>query len=167
MAFGTGIHPTTRGCLALLDRLAAERGLPERVLDVGSGSGILAIAALRLGAVSAVAFDTDPVAVEATARNAEHNGLAARVEVIAGSLPDPARERFGLVLANLVAALLVGLADRLADHTAPGGCLIASGIIAPREAEVHGALTAAGFAVCERLPSEDGEWVTLRLERAG
>ncbi|HEX2222189.1 MAG TPA: 50S ribosomal protein L11 methyltransferase [Candidatus Limnocylindria bacterium] len=166
MAFGTGLHPTTRGCLALLDRLAGGDGVSGRVLDVGSGSGILALAALRLGASSALAYDTDPVAVEATARNAERNGVHERVEVVHGTLPERAGERFGLVLANLVASLLVGLAGRLAAHAAPGADLLASGIIAPREGEVRDALAAAGFALRERHSSDDGEWVALRLQRA-
>jgi ribosomal protein L11 methyltransferase len=166
MAFGTGLHPTTRACLEILDRLAGESGLPERVLDVGSGSGILAIAALRLGAGSAVALDTDVVAVEATARNAERNCIAARIEVVHGGLPEEPRERFGLVLANLVAAALVKNAERLAAHTASHGTLVASGIIAPREAEVAAGLRAAGFSPRERTASPDGEWITLRLERA-
>ena len=165
MAFGTGLHPTTRACLDILDRLAGEGRLPQRVLDVGSGSGILAIAALRLGAGSAVAYDTDPVAVAATADNAERNDVAARIEVVHGGLPEEPRERFGLVLANLVATALVTLAERLAAHAAPRGTLVASGIIAPREAEVAAGLTAAGFSVRERTASGDGEWITLRLDR--
>lgn len=166
MAFGTGLHPTTRGCLELLDRLAGEGRLPEWVLDVGSGSGILAIAAVRLGAGSAVAYDIDAVAVEATAENAERNAVAERIQVVHGGLPEQPRNRFGLVLANLVAAALIAHAERLAAHTAPGGTLVASGIIAPREAEVAAALTAAGFGVRERMESGEREWVTLRLERA-
>ena len=87
MAFGTGLHPTTRGCLELLQEI---RPMPSRVLDVGSGSGILSIAALRLGAESAVALDTDPVAVEATATNADRNSVAGVVDarlVPPGQLP--------------------------------------------------------------------------------
>ncbi|HET8586372.1 MAG TPA: 50S ribosomal protein L11 methyltransferase [Candidatus Limnocylindria bacterium] len=161
MAFGTGLHPTTRGCLTLLQQLGP---MPPRLLDVGSGSGILALAALRLGAERAVCLDTDPVAVEATQRNAAENGLADRVEVRRGSLfGDRTDTPFPLVLANLVAAVLVGLAGPLAAHTAPGGTLLAGGIIQSRAAEVTDALAAAGFAARSRL--DDGEWVSLRLER--
>jgi ribosomal protein L11 methyltransferase len=162
MAFGTGLHPTTRACLRLLQGI---QPMPRTILDVGSGSGVLALAALRLGAERAVCFDTDPLAVEATRRNAERNGLAERVETVAGSLPDRPRERFELVVANLVASVLVQLAGRLASHTAPGGTLLASGIIAPRAAEVTKALAAAGFSPVER--SDDDEWVSLRLALPG
>jgi ribosomal protein L11 methyltransferase len=159
MAFGTGLHPTTRSCLELLQ---AVEPMPRAVLDVGSGSGVLALAALRLGAERAVCCDTDPLAVEATRRNAEHNGLSERVEVGNGSLAAEPRERFELVLANLVASLLVELAGRLAAHVAPGGVLLASGIIAPRASEVEEALARAGFVVVERI--EEADWTSLRLQ---
>ena len=159
MAFGTGLHPTTRACLELLQRVDP---MPGRVLDVGSGSGVLALAALRLGAGSAVGYDTDVVAVEAARANAERNGLGERLEVRHGSLPDSAGELFPLVVANLVAALLVDLAPRLAAHLEPGGTLLAAGIVSARADEVVSALAAAALTVVERR--DDGEWVTLRLE---
>ena len=158
MAFGTGLHPTTRACLEMLQRLDP---LPEAVLDVGCGSGILGLAALRLGAARVVGYDTDPLAVEATRANAAANDLGSRFEVRRGTLPDEAAERFGLVTANLVATVLVELAPRLAAHCSPGGTLIASGIIEPRRDEVEAGLGAAGFTVAER--QTDGDWVTLRL----
>jgi ribosomal protein L11 methyltransferase len=159
MAFGTGLHPTTRGCLTLLQAISP---MPARVLDVGSGSGILALAALRLGAQRADCLDTDPVAVEATLANAAANELADRVRAVAGTLPPrPAGEPHPLVLANLVAAVLIELAEPLAAHVARGGRLLASGIIDGRAAEVLSALSSAGFVVEERL--NDGEWVSLRL----
>lgn len=161
MAFGTGLHPTTRACLTLLQRAGP---MSSRVLDVGSGSGILALAALRLGADHADCLDTDALAVEATLANAAANGLAGRIDARLGSLPfAPDEEPYPLVLANLVAVVLVELAGPLAAHTARGGQLVASGIIAERAAEVEGALLAAGFVVEERL--DDGEWVSLRLVR--
>lgn len=159
MAFGTGLHPTTRGCLELLQRVTP---MPPRVLDVGCGSGVLALAALRLGAVHAVGLDTDPLAVEATRANAMRNGLAECVDVRQGSLPVQPDERYGLVLANLVAVVLVDLAPRLAAHLAPGGALLGGGIIQPRAAEVIGAMMDAGLRVVHRR--DDGEWVSLRLE---
>jgi ribosomal protein L11 methyltransferase len=161
MAFGTGLHPTTRGCLALLQRIAP---MPSRVLDVGSGSGILALAALRLGAGHVDCLDTDAEAVRATLANATANGLAARVTATQGTLPaTPDGEPYPLVLANLVAAVLVELAPRLAAHLAPGATLLASGIIESRAEEVVAAFEAAGLAVEERL--NDGEWVSLRVTR--
>ena len=158
MAFGTGLHPTTRGCIELLQE---HLPMPATVLDVGCGSGILALVALKLGAQRAVALDTDPLAVEATRANAGRNGLGARVEAVDGSLPTSAAERHALVLANLVAAVLVDLAPRLADHLADGGTLLASGIIEPRAVEVIDAMSAAGLAVTRRR--SDGEWVSLAL----
>jgi ribosomal protein L11 methyltransferase len=138
--------------------------MPPVVLDVGSGSGILALAALRLGAERAVCYDTDPLAVDATLANAEANGLADRVIASLGSLPSTG-EPYPLVVANLVAAVLIDLAAPLAAHAASGGTLLASGIIAGRADEVLAALTAEGFVLDHRL--DDGEWTTLRLRRDG
>jgi ribosomal protein L11 methyltransferase len=160
MAFGTGLHPTTRACLEMLQ---AVEPMPDRVLDVGCGSGILALAALQLGAGRAVGIDSDPLAIAASRENAERNGVADRFIAREGTLPPTAAERFPLVLANLVAAVLVELAARLATHLAPGGTLLASGIIEPRASEVEDALRAAGLALGERRV--EGEWVSLRLER--
>jgi len=163
MAFGTGLHPTTRACLRLLQ---AVDPMPEAVLDVGCGSGILALAALRLGAQRAVCLDTDPLAVEATSANAAANHLAERVTVTHGTLPAAPVDgvRYRLVLANLVAAVLVELAGPLAAHLAPSGTLLASGIIEGRADEVEAAMRAAGLAVAERVT--DDEWVSLRITHA-
>ncbi len=164
MAFGTGLHPTTRGCLALLQEIDP---LPARMLDIGSGSGILGLAALLLGVGDVTALDTDPLAVEATRANAEANDLGERMTVLRGTLsPEPTSGlgRFPLITANLVAALLVELAPGLAAHLEPGGTLLASGIIAPRADEVLGALAGQGLSPVHRL--DDGEWVSLRLERS-
>ena len=161
MAFGTGLHPTTRSCAMAMQALGP---MPDAVLDVGCGSGILGIAALALGAGRVVGYDTDPLAIEATRQNAEVNGLSDRVAAQEGTLPEGAAEQFPLVVANLVAAVLVELAPRLAAHTAPTGTVIASGIIQSRRDEVEAALAAAGLIVWER--SLDGDWVTLRLVRS-
>jgi len=161
MAFGTGLHPTTRGCLTLLQRTEP---MPDRCLDVGTGSGILGIAALRLGADRVVGLDTDPIAVTAAIANAAVNGLADRFETRPGSVTlEPAEKPYPLVLANLVASLLIELATALAANTAPSGTLIASGIIEPRADDVLASLCAAGFALIDRL--DDGEWVSLQMER--
>ena len=159
MAFGTGLHPTTRGCLQLLQEISP---MPDRVLDVGCGSGILGLAALRLGADRVLGLDTDPSAIEATRANAERNGLAERLEAAIGTLPERPRDTYPLVLANLVAALLIELAPRLAAHLAPGGALLAGGILSPKADAVVAAMGATGLVVGSRV--DDGEWVTLRME---
>ena len=163
MAFGTGLHPTTRLCLAALDDLA-DRGRLDgaRVLDVGCGSGILSIAAAKLGAASVLAVDTDPIAIEATIANAARNGLADRIAARPGSLPT-GDGPFDVLLANLIASLLVQLATLLRDELRPGGTLLASGIFIDREAEVSAAFEAAGLAVTGR--SIEGEWIALEAVR--
>jgi ribosomal protein L11 methyltransferase len=163
MAFGTGLHPTTRLCLAGVEGLA-DRGTLQgaRVLDVGCGSGILAIAAVRLGATEAVGVDTDPIAVEATIANARRNGLGRRIRARVASLPS-GDAPFDVVLANLIAGVLVPLAPGLAAELRPGGSLIASGIFVDREADVTAAFVAAGLAIRDR--SAEGDWVALGAVR--
>ncbi|MDQ3881061.1 MAG: 50S ribosomal protein L11 methyltransferase [Chloroflexota bacterium] len=158
MAFGTGLHPSTRGCLELLQRCRWPRG---SVLDVGSGSGILAIAMLALGAERAIAVDIDPVAVEATRANADRNSVGDRITALPGSLPDERLGTFDVVCANLVARVLVDLADRLVDSLAQGADLVAAGIVAERANEVESAFDERGATVVDRL--EDGDWVSFRL----
>ena len=164
MAFGTGLHPTTRLCLAGIEDWA-DGGLicGARVLDVGCGSGILAIAAALLGARSVLGIDTDPLAVETTRQNAALNGPEARLEARTGSLPLELGEPFDLVLANLVASVLVDLASELGAVLRPGGRLIAGGIFGDRESEVREAFASAGLRVVGRLSETD--WVALEAER--
>ncbi len=171
MAFGTGLHPTTRLCLAGIERWAdagllahgRSRDGSARLLDVGCGSGILAIAAGLLGAGELVGVDTDPLAVEATRANARRNRVARRLGARLGSLPSGARP-FDLVVANLIASLLVALAGDLARELAPGGRLLASGIFVDREAGVRAALAQAGLRVLRG--DVEGEWVALEATRA-
>jgi ribosomal protein L11 methyltransferase len=159
MAFGTGLHPTTRLCLAGIESLA-DRGLLDgaRLLDVGCGSGILAIAALKFGAKAAVGVDTDPIAIAATGANAARNSVRRRIVAREGSLPT-AGGPFDVILANLIAGVLVPLAPLLRDALRPGGALLASGIFVDREAEVRRAFADAGLEVVDR--SAEGEWVAL------
>ncbi len=165
MAFGTGLHPTTRLCLAALEGFA-DRGLlaGARVVDVGSGSGILAIAAGRLGARELVAVDVDPIAVDASRENALRNGLDRVIVSREGSVPT-GDGPFDVVLANLIASLLVRLADALAAEVRPGGTLLASGIFRDREPEVAEAFASRGFELANRWA--EGDWVALELTRAG
>jgi ribosomal protein L11 methyltransferase len=161
MAFGTGLHPTTRLCLAALETLADEGRLASgggRVLDVGCGSGILAIAAGKLGARDLLGVDTDPIAVESTLANARLNGLTRRIRARQGSVPTGERP-FDLVLANLIASLLVQLAPDLRSELAPAGRILASGIFRDREGDVVGAFRAAGLEIGRRWAEED--WVAL------
>lgn len=171
MAFGTGLHPTTRLCLAAVERWAAEgrfdarfgRRGGSRVLDVGCGSGILAIAAGLFGAAELVGLDTDPIAIEATTANARRNRLGRRLTARQGSLPS-GEPPFDLVLANLIASVLIALADALAAELRPGGRLLSSGIFVDREADVRGAFEAAGLEVVDRL--SEGDWVALEAVRS-
>ena len=171
MAFGTGLHPTTRLCLALIEDLAAATdsapdGLLDHasVLDVGCGSGILAIAAGLLGARPILGVDTDPLAVETTRRNALLNGLSDVIEARTGSVPLAQYKRqFDVVLANLIASLLVDLAVPLSDAVRPGGRLVASGIFRDREPDVRSAFESAGLRILGRTSETD--WVALVAER--
>jgi ribosomal protein L11 methyltransferase len=135
LAFGSGTHPTTALCLQWLDSLAQD-GLLEGtdVLDFGCGSGILALAALKLGAAQAVGVDNDPQALTATHDNAERNGVAAQLAV---HLPDDEPVRtYPVVVANILASALVALADTLAARVDAGGRIALSGILAGQEDEV-------------------------------
>ena len=163
MAFGTGLHPTTRLCLAALEGLADGGAFAgARVLDVGCGSGILAIAAAKLGATSVLGVDTDPIAIEATIANAARNRLAGRIAARHGGLPS-GKAPFDVVLANLIASVLIALASLLRDETRPGGTLLASGIFVDREDEVRDAFASAGLDVTAR--TIEGEWITLEAVR--
>jgi ribosomal protein L11 methyltransferase len=163
MAFGTGLHPTTRLCLIALESLA-DRGRLRgaRVLDVGCGSGILAIAAAKLGAASVVGIDVDPIAVEATLANAATNGLSGRISARLGSLPS-GLPPFDVVSANLIASLLVELAPALAAELRRHGTLVSSGIFIDREADVRSAFTKALLDVGETW--DEGDWVALEAVR--
>jgi ribosomal protein L11 methyltransferase len=163
MAFGTGLHPTTRLCLAALERWADEGHLAgARVLDVGCGSGILSLAAAKLGATQVLGVDTDPIAAEATLANARRNRLMRKVRARRGSLPVP-ESPFDIVLANLIASVLGHLAGELAASLRPGGRLLASGIFKDREDEVRSAFDAVALSVVGR--TEETDWVCLEVVR--
>ena len=135
LAFGSGTHPTTALCLQWLDELADEGVLQgRRVLDFGCGSGILALAALKLGAAQAVGVDNDPQALTATDDNAQRNGVADRL--VAYSPQAEPVETYPVVVANILASALVSLADTLSARVAPGGRIAMSGILAGQEDEV-------------------------------
>jgi ribosomal protein L11 methyltransferase len=154
-AFGTGYHWSTRLCLEFLE----EVGPREPMLDLGTGSGILAIAAARLGVKDILAVDNDPVAVKVAKENVEINGCEIRVELAEAATPSG----YALVTANLIAALLVEKARELHDCLAIGGQLICGGIIRERKSEVVEALQATGL-VLEKARERE-EWVSLLWKR--
>jgi ribosomal protein L11 methyltransferase len=155
MAFGTGLHPTTRQCLEAVGELDVAG---RTVLDVGTGSGILAVAAAKRGAARVVAVDTDPLAVRAAAENARRNGV--NVEVREGSAAD-IDGTFDVVLANLVADVLLMLAGDLRARLAAGGTLVCAGIVQEKEERVVAAFGAVGLYVVARDQRED--WVRLTV----
>lgn len=170
MAFGTGTHPTTRLCLELIEKILIEPGVNPAeadVIDLGCGTAILAIAALKLGARRALGVDIDHEAVQAARENVEMNNVADRVELARGSLDDIRRGRFSiqranLVLANILAPVLVRLLDAgLADLRIPGGSLVLSGILAEQAPEVESAARRRGLRLVEQVQS--GDWVALWL----
>ncbi len=156
MAFGTGTHPTTRLCLmALEDELRPG----DAVFDVGTGSGILAIAAVLLGASRVDAVDIEPVSVRQAAENFERNSVADRVRITEGSA-DAARSfggRYDLVLANIIARILVEISSDLVAAVKPGGTLVLSGIIEPKEDDVLQTFRGLGLELRRREQIED--WV--------
>ncbi len=200
MAFGTGLHPTTRLCLEALEQCLApeseqaaahrnafahqnafaHRNAPaSSVLDVGTGSGILAIAAAKLGARSVLALDTDPVAVVVAQENVIKNGVSELVQVQHGTLPGgdgvfgsgvenlrvlQDGGPFDLVMINILAPVIVRLAPALARLLSPWGRLIAAGLVEDQEAEVERELLRLGLQVVERAQEED--WVALLAGRS-
>lgn len=156
MAFGTGTHPTTVMCLMLLEK----QGLAGcRVLDLGCGSGILALAAARLGAGSVVAADYDPIAVAAAEENVRQNGLADVIEVVESSLFSRVEGRFDVIVANLTAKIIIEALPDVPGHLAAGGVLIVSGIIREKLAVVEDELVRQGLSMAE--VRAEGEWVAL------
>lgn len=160
MAFGTGNHPTTRHCLEALQDLV--RG-GETVLDMGTGSGILAIASARLGASKVVGIEVDQVAVEVARANVERLGLGDVIEIRQGDSPLASGERADVALANIIASTIIAMACQLASMTRPGGALVASGIVCERADATAAGLYRAGFELTRDL--REDEWVTLVMRR--
>jgi ribosomal protein L11 methyltransferase len=170
MAFGTGLHPTTRLCISALEQIVQPG---DSVLDLGTGSGVLAIVAHKLGATRIVASDIDPIAVEVTNENAERNGVpvgaAGVLDVRLGSVPAGMAGQFRIIVANILAEVLAKLFDAeygyppLAEPLTPDGVMILSGIIDIRAHLVEEAAQRHGMIVVERL--QEGDWVTLIVRR--
>ena len=161
MAFGTGTHETTSLCLETLDSLVKGG---ERVLDIGTGSGILAIAALKLGAKVAEGVDIDPMCVRTAGENAARNGVADRFTVLVGDLSDQASGQYNIITANIVAAAILSLAPHVPVLMAPGARFIASGIIDERKDEVITGLKAAGLTPIE--VKEKRGWVCVICKKS-
>ncbi|SDS29649.1 50S ribosomal protein L11 methyltransferase [Opitutus sp. GAS368] len=165
MAFGTGNHETTRLCCERLTRFAAARGSSGRVIDVGCGSGILALSAAKLGFREIAAFDNDPEAIRVSEENAALNELAGRVEFYCGDLVSGLAGRAAeLVLANIQADVLMRFVQELSAAVVPGGQLVLSGILGQELETVRAkfAGVAAGWRVESRVL---GEWADLALTR--
>lgn len=161
LAFGTGTHETTRGVMRALDRVLAARfaDAPTTLLDVGSGSAILSIAAAKLGH-RAIGVEIDPVAVRNARANVERNRVGDDVELVEGSA-DAIVGRFDLVVANILATILIDIAESIIARCAPGGALILSGLLAPQRDAVLAAYP--GFDLAAE--TTEGEWVILELVR--
>lgn len=163
MAFGTGTHSTTRLCLMSLEDLMRP-GL--RVLDLGCGSGILAIAAAKMGAAEILAVDIDPVAADITAENAAINGVGDLITAQQGTLETVrgSARRFDLLLANILAKIIIQMCDEgLGDVVRPGGTAIFSGIITEQVDDVRAGLTKAGYQVTN--VRTEGDWVSIEAIR--
>jgi len=156
MAFGTGTHPTTVLCIQALEKVVQPG---DEVIDVGCGSGVLSIAAVRLGAKKVLAFDLDEVAVKVTKENIKMNGLSTQVEVKQNNLLDHVQGQYDLVVANILAEVILRFVDQAYQTVKPGGYFLTSGIIGQKKDEVKESLVKHGFTIVETLLMED--WVAF------
>lgn len=164
LAFGTGHHGTTAGCLETIAQVVADER-PANALDLGTGSAVLAIALAKLAHIPVLATDIDPVATEVAAANARLNGVGTLVECVTATgfdHPAFARGPFDLVVANILAGPLIELAPQMARHVKRGGALVLSGILDRQEEAVLSAYRASGFVHVHTLHREG--WVTLHLQ---
>ncbi len=160
MAFGTGTHETTNMCMELLETYLED---DMRVMDVGTGSGILAITAAKLGAAEVLAIDVDADAVKVAQENIERNGVDQTAKAVKGDMVRGAAIDCDLVVANLVTGAITVLAEPVKRFLRVGGYFVASGIIREREQEALDAVLGAGFQILER--KEQAEWVALCARR--
>jgi len=160
MAFGSGTHETTGMCISLLEETI--RG-GERIIDVGTGSGILAIAAALLGAGHVLAVDIDPDAVRVASENVAHNRVENVVTVLEGDLLKKVDETCEICVANIISDIIISFAAPLMDHIEPGGLFICSGIVRERTEEVRQALLDAGYEILKT--EHRGEWTAFLSRR--
>lgn len=161
-AFGTGTHETTRLCLGFLEDVFDSFPPPRRVLDIGTGTGILGIAAARLGAEWTLGIDTDPRAAEVAADNAGINGVSERFASTSRPL-SAAEGTYDLVVANIIAEILIDMKDEIISRCDAGGTLILSGILDEKSEWVEDEFRSAGARLIER--KTDGQWAALLLRR--
>lgn len=161
MAFGTGLHPTTQSCLGALESIVRTGDI---VLDVGTGTGILAIAAAKLGASSIAAVDTDDQAVRAATENARLNSVSHKISIRQCDLGSVAKQQWDVVVVNILAPVIINLLESgdLLTYVRPGGRLILSGIIDAQQTDVEDAIDLAGGIVINWLHSRD--WVTFIVQ---
>ncbi|HVY54578.1 MAG TPA: 50S ribosomal protein L11 methyltransferase [Thermodesulfobacteriota bacterium] len=159
LAFGTGHHETTRLCIAFIEESARSGGV-KSMLDVGCGSGILSISAYKLGIPDVTGFDTDPVAISESMKNARRNGVLGRIKFFCGHL-ESVRGAYDLIVANVYLEPIYHMREGLKSRLAPGGSLVVSGIPVMRRDDAVKYLVGAGY----RLDKEtrEGEWVALRF----
>lgn len=167
MAFGTGHHGTTKGCLEAFDRLLTKGVALGAVADIGCGTAVLAIAAAKVLEGTVIASDIDPLAVDVARANAQANGVGGRVTCIeAAGFSHPALAAdapYDLIFANILKGPLIDLAPEMGGHVAVGGHVILSGLLIAQADDVIAAYDAVGFALTERR--EIGDWATLTLRR--
>ncbi|MBY0122344.1 50S ribosomal protein L11 methyltransferase [Bacillus sp. S/N-304-OC-R1] len=156
MAFGTGTHPTTVMCIQALERTVSNR---DKIIDVGTGSGVLSIAAAMLGAEKVTALDLDEVAVNSARQNIELNKVQNVVDVAQNNLLDGITAEVDIVVANILAEVILRFTDDVASVVKEGGFFIASGIIQQKKQEIKDAMIAAGFRIEETIQMED--WVAI------
>ena len=160
MAFGSGTHETTGMCLSLLEETITGG---EEIIDVGTGSGILAIGAALLGAGHVLAIDIDPDAVKVALENVQHNHVEKTVSVRQGNLLDRVSAVCDICVANIISDVIISFAAPLMNHIRPGGLFICSGIVSSRGDEVACALEAAGYEILRR--ESRGEWTAFLSRR--
>lgn len=160
MAFGTGTHPTTVMCLQALEKVVNDG---DNVIDVGTGSGVLSIAAAMLGARKVHALDLDLVAVKSARENIELNKVQHIAEVFHGNLLDTISEKADIVVANILAEIIMTFTDDAFSIVKPGGLFVTSGIISAKKEDVKSALESSGFTIEEVLMMED--WVAIIARR--
>jgi ribosomal protein L11 methyltransferase len=161
MTFGTGYHESTRLMLRLLERHSVPNGT---VLDVGTGTGILAIAAIKLGAASAVAIDIDPLTLDNGAENAERNNVADRIDIRIGSMECVHEQSFDLILANIIKNTIIELMDDIVRKVSPSGTVLFAGLLTEDRESIAQQAAQRGFTVAEVL--QENNWIGMAVRRS-